>query len=253
MQTYDILMLVVLGAATLFGFWKGLAWQIASIASIVVSYFAAHQFSDQLAPRISQHAPWNKFLAMLIIYAATSFVIWMIFRMVSGAIDRVRLKEFDRQMGALVGFGKGILFCIAITFFAVTLLGEEQKQRIVASGSGQTIVKFLDKADSIVPPEIHDIVGPTIQKVEERLDPNYQSPHAGSLETVGRLWESTRQNTQGAGQGGSIWPSSANSTSQNSGPAVGQQTPTNPWQNEPQPLPPRDTRTPAWPASTSTR
>ena len=37
-----------------------------------------------------------------------------------GAIDRVKLNEFDRQMGALVGFAKGVLLCIAITFFAVT-------------------------------------------------------------------------------------------------------------------------------------
>lgn len=245
MQTYDILMLVVLGAATLFGFWKGLAWQIASVASLVVSYFAALKFADQLAPKISQHAPWNKFLAMLIIYAATSFVIWMVFRMVAGAIDRVQLREFDRQMGALVGFGKGILFCIAITFFAVTLLSEEQKQRIIASKSGVMIVKFLDKADSIVPPEIHDIVGPTIAKVEQRLDPDYQSPHAGELEAVGDLWQSINERSQ---QGGSNWPPSQ--------PATNYPPSSNPWQNPPQqpPLqqtPPSDNRTRAWPASTS--
>lgn len=246
MQTYDILMLVVLGAATLFGFWKGLAWQIASVASLVVSYFAALKFADQLAPKISQHAPWNKFLAMLIIYAATSFVIWMLFRMVAGAIDRVQLREFDRQMGALVGFGKGILFCIAITFFAVTLLSEEQKQRIIASKSGVMIVKFLDKADSIVPPEIHEIVGPTIAKVEQRLDPNFQSPHAGEFEAVGRLWEATQQRSQ---QGSSNWPPSQPAT--NYPPSTNQPS-SNPWQQPPPQQPqPSDHRTRAWPASTS--
>ena len=43
MQTYDMLMLVVLVGATVFGFWKGMAWQIASLASLVVSYFASLQ------------------------------------------------------------------------------------------------------------------------------------------------------------------------------------------------------------------
>ena len=47
--------------------------------------------------------------------------IWLVFRLVSGLIDRVRLKEFDRQMGALFGAAKGVLLCVAITFFAVTL------------------------------------------------------------------------------------------------------------------------------------
>src|SRR5262245_3171484 len=75
MQTYDLVMLAVLGAATIFGFWKGLAWQIASLASLVVSYFLALKFADRIAPMVSQHAPWNKFLAMLIIYAGASLAI----------------------------------------------------------------------------------------------------------------------------------------------------------------------------------
>src|SRR5687767_3922336 len=84
MQSYDLLMLAVLGAATLFGFWKGLAWQVASLASLVVSYFVALRFADRLAPMVSQEAPFNKFVAMLIIYAASSLAIWMIFRLVAG-------------------------------------------------------------------------------------------------------------------------------------------------------------------------
>ena len=174
MQTYDLVMLAVLGAATIFGFWKGLAWQIASLASLVVSYFVALKFADRLAPMVSQHAPWNKFVAMLIIYAGASLAIWMVFRVVGGAIDRVKLNEFDRQMGALVGFAKGVLLCIAITFFAVTLLGQAQREQDPRLAAGHYIVQILDKADSVAPPEIHEVIGPYIHKINERLDPNYQ-------------------------------------------------------------------------------
>ena len=89
MQIYDVLMLVVLVAATIFGMWKGMAWQIASLASLVLSYFIALQFADQLAPKFAGIAPppLNKFVAMLAIYMATSFVIWNLFRFVSG-VDR---------------------------------------------------------------------------------------------------------------------------------------------------------------------
>jgi hypothetical protein len=37
METYDIVMLAVLGLATLFGFLKGFAWQVASLASLILS------------------------------------------------------------------------------------------------------------------------------------------------------------------------------------------------------------------------
>jgi len=174
MQTYDMLMVLVLVAATLFGFWKGMAWQIASLASLVVSYFAALRFADQLAPMISDQAPWNKFVAMLAIYVGTSFVIWTLFRLVSGAIDRVKLDGFDHQMGALIGLAKGVLLCTAITFFAVTILPQTQKDMIIASQAGHYIVRILDKTHAIVPPEIHEVIHPYVERIEQRLDPNQQ-------------------------------------------------------------------------------
>lgn len=182
MQTYDMLMVLVLVAATLFGFWKGMAWQIASLASLIVSYFVALKFADQLAPMISDHAPWNKFVAMLAIYVGTSFVIWTAFRLVSGMIDRVKLDGFDHQMGALIGLGKGILLCIAITFFAVTILPQSQKDTILASQAGHYIVQILDKTHAVVPPEIHDIIHPYVEKIEQRLDPNHQSSEGNAFQ-----------------------------------------------------------------------
>jgi len=184
MQTYDILMLLVLVAATLFGFWKGMAWQVASLASLVVSYFAALRFADQLAPKISHHAPWNKFVAMLAIYIVTSFVIWTVFRVVSGMIDRVKLDGFDRQMGALIGLAKGVLLCIAITFFAVTILPKNQKETILASRAGRYIVVFLDKTRSVVPPEIHQVIHPYVERIERRLDPNQPAQSVSEFQAV---------------------------------------------------------------------
>ncbi len=201
MQTYDMLMILVLVAATLFGFWKGMAWQIASLASLVLSYFVALRFADQLAPMISSHAPWNKFVAMLAIYIATSFVIWTLFRLVSGAIDRVKLDSFDHQMGALFGLTKGVLGCIAITFFAVTILPQAQKDSIIASRTGEYIIVLLDKTHAIVPPEIHDVIHPYVQRIEQRLDPHHQPasghefqalwPRGGASPSAPPTWPST--------------------------------------------------------------
>jgi membrane protein required for colicin V production len=184
MQVYDIFMLLVLVATTMFGFWKGMAWQIASLASLVVSYLAALRFSTQLAPVFGEHAPWNRFVAMLAIYIATSLVIWSAFRLVSKVIDRVKLESFDRQLGAMFGLAKGVLLCVAITFFAVTLLPPTQGEAIVASQSGRYIVALLDKSHTVFPPEIHDVVDPYINRIEERLNnPGYQ-PEGQDLQSL---------------------------------------------------------------------
>jgi membrane protein required for colicin V production len=172
MEAYDILMIAVLAAATLFGFWKGMAWQIASLASLVLSYFVALQVSPAIAPLFGQEEPWNRFLAMLVIYIVTSLVVWMLFRAVAGAIDRLKLREFDRQLGGLFGLAKGVLLCIAITLFAVSLLPPDKKEEVLNSRSGYYIATLLNESHAIMPEELHDLLHPYLHKAQETLDPD---------------------------------------------------------------------------------
>jgi membrane protein required for colicin V production len=169
MQAYDLIMLIVLAATTIFGAIKGFAWQLASLASIVASYFLAYFFRNDVAKMINAQPPWNLFLAMLLLYFGSSLVIWMLFRLVSTSIDKVRLKEFDRHLGAGFGLVKGMMLCLIITMFAMTLLGASQQQRIANSRSGLYISRILANADGILPAEIKQIVGPYIDNVELRL------------------------------------------------------------------------------------
>ena len=83
MQAYDIFMLIVLGVAVVWGAWKGLAWQIASLASIALSYFVALNFRQPLAGVINASPPWNVFLAMLILFLGTGLVVWVGFNLAS--------------------------------------------------------------------------------------------------------------------------------------------------------------------------
>jgi membrane protein required for colicin V production len=170
-QTYDILMAIVLIGAMLYGALKGFAWQLASIASIVVSYAVAYHYREPFSQNIQADPPWNRFLAMLILYVGTSFLIWIAFRMIAGTIDRMKLKEFDRQIGALFGLGKGAILCTLITLFAVTLLGERSQQAIIASRSGRWIARLLDQSDAIMPEELASVVRPYLDQFDSDFQP----------------------------------------------------------------------------------
>ncbi len=177
MQTYDFVMLFVLGGLTIYGYSKGMAWQLAYLTSFIASYFVAAKFSGQLAPLFGDAAPWNKFVAMLAIYAGTSLAIWMIFRMVRRGIDKIKLQSFDRQMGAIVGAARGVLWCVGITFVLVTVLPnsfDRVKQHVVGSRSGYYIAKLLDEADAVVPPEVHQVIGPHLDRLEQQLNQGQQ-------------------------------------------------------------------------------
>ncbi len=118
---------------------------------------------------------------MLLLYAGSSFAIWVVFRLISNTIDQVRLRDFDRHMGALLGAGKGVLFCILITMFAVSLLGPRQQQSIINSRSGGYIAQILSAANGIVlPKEIEPIVRPYLNGIEQKFD-----NRAGSNQPVG--------------------------------------------------------------------
>lgn len=201
MQPYDILMLIVLAFAIIWGAWKGLAWQIASIASIGLSYFVALHFRMPLARIINASPPWNMFLAMLILFLGTGLIVWVCFNLISEIIERVKLKEFDRQLGALFGAAKGVLLCVLITLFSVALLGDTQRQAICTSKSGYYIAVLLDRADMMIPRELHEVLAPYL----DRLDRDIPHPHtadgsfpAGGLESAQRpLQEKAKQALRG--------------------------------------------------------
>ena len=116
----------------------------------------------------------NRFIAMFVLYMGTSLAIWLLFRIVRGFVDRVRLKEFDHQMGALFGAAKGVLLCVAITFFAVTL-STKARAAVLKSRSGHYIALLLNRADAVMPKELHDVLDPYLDKLEHELDPATQT------------------------------------------------------------------------------
>ena len=163
-------MLLVLGANLLLGVWKGMAWQVASIGSLVLSYFMALRYSTALAPMLGVEAPLNRFLAMFVLYLGSSLFVWLCFRAVSGFIDRLRLKEFDHQVGGVFGGAKGVLWCVGITFFAVSLMPASRDQ-VLQSHSGHYIALLLNHAGEVMPPEIHQVLDPYLNQLQTELAP----------------------------------------------------------------------------------
>ena len=171
LQGYDLFMIIVLGAAIAWGAWKGFAWQIASLASVILSYLVALNFRQPVAAIVARSVevkpPLDVFIAMLILFLGTSLVVWVVFNLVSEVIDKFKLKEFDRQVGAIFGLAKGVLLCVIITLFVVTLAGDEQRQSVFQSRSGYYIARLIDKADPVMPGELKQVIEPFVRRLEE--------------------------------------------------------------------------------------
>ncbi len=183
MQTYDIIMLAILGISVFLGFWKGFAWQIATVAAFVVSYFVSAQFSVKIA----QYLGINELIAMFGLFIGTSLLIWIGYGFVHKQIEKMHLKSFDRQIGALVGLGSGIVICLIVTFFAVKLLGDSMSQKIVQSNSGNYITKLIGKMDGVLPDQLQEKVQPYVNELDKKLENarNNPSPNGEDEKSLG--------------------------------------------------------------------
>lgn len=195
--SYDLVMLAVLVVVTIIGAWRGAVWQIASVAALIVSAFVAVRLSGPLAPMFGQDETWNRYAAMLAVYLVCSLGIWFLFRFVSQVIDKLRLKEFDRQIGALIGLVKGALLCGVITFFAVTL-SEGGRKAVFNSYSGYYTSVVLHRATPILPEPVRNRIGQWLNDFNNKLPqqpptaPDRQNPPSTLVQIPGPATASTQ-------------------------------------------------------------
>lgn len=168
MSIYDIVMLVIFFGSVLFGYRKGLAWQIASLAAIVLSYFVAINFRNPVAQLISVQAPWNQFAAMLLLFLGTSLVVWTIYASASKSIKKMEMKGFDRQAGAILGVFKGAILCMLVTVFAVSLFGSTRNM-VHNSATGHYVVSGIEQFSQFTPSELAQFLDPHIEQFRENI------------------------------------------------------------------------------------
>jgi len=177
---YDLIMGAVVLLSIVYGISRGFIWQLASLSSLVLSCWAAVRWSPSLAPVLSREEPWNRWLAMLIIFVLCSLVVWLVFQVITKWLQQVRLEGFDRQMGAIFGLIKGVLFCLVITFFSITL-SVNTRSLVLASRSGPFIARLIPNAVAILPEEIRTSIGEYLNEFEAQLEaaPLVPDPAAG--------------------------------------------------------------------------
>ena len=168
MSIYDIVMIIIFLGAVIFGFRKGFAWQVASLLSIVLSYFVAVNFRRPVAALISAQEPWNQFAAMLILFLGTSLVVWTIFASFSRNIKKMNMGGFDRQAGAILGAFKGGILCMLATVFAVSLF-QSTGNMVHNSKTGYYVVSGIRQFARFTPSELAPYLEPHIQEFDQTI------------------------------------------------------------------------------------
>lgn len=147
---YDIFVILLLVLLTLWGGFRGMFSQITSIISLVASWFISSRCYSLVSPMVPLGEPWKDSISVLILFFIVMFACRLLGKMLGGAVKQTKLKEFDRQMGALCGLIKGCVICLLITFFAV-ISAEQSRSLVVSSRSGQFMVRVISSIEKYVP------------------------------------------------------------------------------------------------------
>jgi uncharacterized membrane protein required for colicin V production len=164
---YDAIMALIVIFTTVHGFWKGATWQIAPIMSLVLGYMVAMPMSVSLAHYFGD-PPQNRLFAMVAIYIGVAFVVYFAVRSFRAGIERAKMTEFDRHIGALLGALKGILLTLSITVILL-IYSTSARELILKSESSTIAAKIINAIYPILPQAMHQILRPYLKQLDGEL------------------------------------------------------------------------------------
>jgi membrane protein required for colicin V production len=167
-MVYDALLLLILLYHTWRGAARGVTWQLAGLAAILLCFLFAAPLSIQVAPLVQLDPPLNRYVAMLAIYLVFSLGSFAAARTIRGLLETLRFQEFDRHLGAVMGFLKGATLCLILTFFVVTISGSAREQVLRRPG-GRLAGYLLYRIDGVLPRELDGVLAPHFNKIEGEL------------------------------------------------------------------------------------
>lgn len=163
MTMYDGLMVLLVLFAIMTGAWRGAAWQIAPIASLVLGYFFALPLSEATKDFFGE-PPLNRLFAMGAMYLAIAMGVYLVARSVRESVQRLKLEAFDAHLGAILGGVKGVLFTIAITLGLITFF-PNSREMILASETSSVAARILHRISPILPQQMNVVLRPYIEKL----------------------------------------------------------------------------------------
>lgn len=118
MSWVDVALLAVLGLSILLGLWRGLVYEVLSVAGWVIAFFVAQRFAGDVAEMLpmEQFAPALRLAAgFALVFISTAFACGMVSWLVKKMVASVGLRPVDRILGGVFGIARGLLILLGLT------------------------------------------------------------------------------------------------------------------------------------------
>ncbi len=152
----DWSLLAVLALSVLIGLFRGLVFELMSLAGWLVAYIAAVWFAPQAAAYLPVSTPGsalNHSAALLVCFVA-ALVLWGLFaRLVRMLIAVTPLTLIDRLFGAVFGLLRGLVLLLAVST-VVALTPGAQSAAWQASSGARWLQAAVQGLKPLLPPDL---------------------------------------------------------------------------------------------------
>ncbi len=120
MTAFDIVVYFILTLSVIFSLFKGFVKEVFSLLSYLGGFLMATKYQGAFSPILMESIPSKsiaKVLAFVSIYILTAIIISLMGKVAKGMLySGSHISKFDRLMGGVVGFCRGAVIVIALTF-----------------------------------------------------------------------------------------------------------------------------------------
>ncbi|MEY5098345.1 MAG: hypothetical protein RJA36_1064 [Pseudomonadota bacterium] len=153
MTAVDIFLLLLLLASVLLGLWRGLVYELLSVAGWVAAFFLA----QWLAQWAAAHLPLKNFSEPLryaagfaAVFVASVFAAGLLAWLLKKLIETVGLRPVDRVLGAGFGLLRGVIMLLALAL-VVNMTPLQQQEGWQASAGARRLDSGLHLLKGAVP------------------------------------------------------------------------------------------------------
>ena len=162
---YDLVVAAILLFCAVRGARKGFVWQLAAIAAVILCFVFAETVSVATAPYLKVKPPLNRWISMLLLYLACSFICFALARGLKNGLEKAKFEDYDRHLGGIFGLVKGAGIAVVVTFFAVTLF-ESLRPTVLRSYSGHAAAVAMYNLSPAFPEELAGVLQPYLDNFE---------------------------------------------------------------------------------------
>lgn len=118
MAALDWVLLAVLGGSMLLGAWRGLVYEMLSVAAWVAAFFLAQWFAPAAAgwlPMAGAAEPVRYAAGFVLVFVAAVFAGGLVAWLLKKLVEALGLRPVDRTLGMLFGLVRGLVLLLAVT------------------------------------------------------------------------------------------------------------------------------------------